>query len=161
MPEFILDDAGTVDGREFSDLDAFTQGYIEALFFTDCDPSAYMTEIEADHEFQGGSIPADAGFSDLHPESLARIIADCAKFQASDAWRAFVTWRDNDDSPDTTPADDEQAGRDFWYTRNGHGVGFWDRPAHMYGPHQDALDKGSREFGGRDASWSAPFVFVE
>jgi hypothetical protein len=23
--------------------------------------------------------------------------------------------------------DREAAGRDFWYTRNGHGVGFWDR----------------------------------
>ncbi len=23
--------------------------------------------------------------------------------------------------------DDGQAGRDLWYTRNGHGVGFWDR----------------------------------
>jgi len=25
--------------------------------------------------------------------------------------------------------DDEQAGRDFWFTRQGHGVGFWDRKA--------------------------------
>jgi hypothetical protein len=23
--------------------------------------------------------------------------------------------------------DVEKAGRDFWYTRNGHGVGYWDR----------------------------------
>ena len=28
----------------------------------------------------------------------------------------------------------EQAGRDFWFTRNGHGVGFWDRPE-IYGDH--------------------------
>ena len=26
----------------------------------------------------------------------------------------------------------EQAGYDFWFTRNGHGVGFWDRPE-LYG----------------------------
>lgn len=42
---------------EWSDLSPFTQGYIEALF---------------EERFQFGG-----GFSDLAPETLARIIADC------------------------------------------------------------------------------------
>lgn len=69
-------DAGTADcpdcgGRGelpayvWSDLDAFTQGYVEALF-----------------ESGGGRIGPVfqwvCGFSDLAPETLARIIADCA-----------------------------------------------------------------------------------
>jgi len=28
----------------------------------------------------------------------------------------------------------EQAGHDFWLTRNGHGTGFWDKPE-IYGEH--------------------------
>lgn len=40
---------------------------------------------------------------------------DCAKFQAENAELL------------TKAGDDWQNGSDFWYTRNGHGVGFWDR----------------------------------
>ena len=45
--------------------------------------------------------------------------------------------RDDGDSSDANPADDTQAGRDFWFTRNGHDAGFWDRPTHYYGPFAD------------------------
>lgn len=38
------------------------------------------------------------------------------------AFREEITWRDLA----------EQAGHDLWLTRQGHGVGFWDRPA-FYG----------------------------
>ena len=41
----------------------------------------------------------------------------------------------------------EQAGHDFWLTRNGHGTGFWDRPE-TYGEHcADMFTKASEGFG--------------
>jgi len=87
MPEFRLDTSGHVaaqpafDGRagygtspgraarvsgsvSWANLDAFTQGYIEALFFT---------STGDDGE------PLEQGFSDLAPETLSRIISDCER----------------------------------------------------------------------------------
>jgi len=141
MPEFTLQSTGTVhDVRapsiealkrvdvDFCDLDAFTQGYVEALFFTSECPQVDTEEsMSAEHQadmFEGrtsGSIPGDVGFSDLAPDSLARIIADCAAFQSDNAELLELAY-----SRDYSA---EQAGRDFWFTRNGHGVGFWNRDA--------------------------------
>jgi hypothetical protein len=126
MPEFQLDASGEVQGRTFEELDPFTRGYIEALFFTETS-SIPMVDWHSEesqhrvHEGQAdGSIPADAGFSDLHPDSIARIMRDCEAFQT----RAAVLLAEAYKRPDYSA---EQAGRDYWYTRNGHGVGFWDR----------------------------------
>ena len=82
-------------------LDLFRRGYIEAGYFTEGD----------DSELQG----------DLDPAAFKRVSADCATF-VRDNWPQLVeaaerfgyTW--------------ERAGADFWFTRNGHGVGYWDRP---------------------------------
>lgn len=109
MPEFILDTGGAVtQSWRWVDLDAFTQGYVEALFFTDSGPD----------EGQLG----DAGFADLAPEALQTIITDCARFQTDPSAEPLlaIAYECYDYSA-------EQAGRDFWFTRNGHGVGFWDR----------------------------------
>ena len=56
--------------------------------------------------------PIDRNYSmdDLSPETLARMVADCERFQ----WEAVIA-----------PHFDE-AGADFWLTRNRHGAGFWD-----------------------------------
>ena len=41
----------------------------------------------------------------------------------------------------------EQAGHDFWLTRNGHGTGFWDSPE-IYGEHNaKRFTKVSESFG--------------
>lgn len=82
----------------------FEQAYIEALYFTD-------TGTDSD-------IPSDARLS---PETRESIKQDCARFLAlfaDDIGESGVHW--------------EQAGHDFWLTRNGHGAGFWDRPE-LYG----------------------------
>jgi len=40
-----------------------------------------------------------------------------------------------------------QAGNDFWFTRNGHGIGFWDRPE-IYGDYYAELfTKIAKSFG--------------
>lgn len=98
VPQFELNSAHSA---EWKSLDSFTQGYIEALFFTNSG--------DRDDE-----ITADKGFSDLAPQTLATIIADCAKFQDDAKIVCCIDGRE------------AEAGRDFWFTRNGHGVGFWD-----------------------------------
>lgn len=99
MTQFQLDTSGAVDALPlkgsdldpgawlWSDLSPFTQGYIEALF-------------AAAREENG--VFAHAGFSDVAPETLACIIADCA---------AFIAQHPGWDHPD--------GGRLFWEGRNG------------------------------------------
>ena len=80
----------------------FLDGYLEALAFTD---------QQADDECAG---------CELSPELLASAADDCERFQQLASIlleRAYAAGYGAD-----------QAGRDLWFTRNGHGVGFWDRP---------------------------------
>lgn len=84
-------------------VDQFVNGYIEALYFTDV------------HE--DSDIPMDAVLSD---ETIRDIKEDCEIFlneYASLLNRAI----------ECEGYDMVQAGRDYWFTRNRHGVGFWDR----------------------------------
>lgn len=82
-------------------MDVFTKQYIETMLWAE--------------SFPGTGEPLDGKFSikDLAPESLAKIEADCAKFQAKNA-------------DDLATRDDTDGGHDFWLTRNDHGSGFWD-----------------------------------
>tara|TARA_R110002072_G_scaffold69456_1_gene168264 strand:- start:44 stop:388 length:345 start_codon:yes stop_codon:yes gene_type:complete len=82
----------------------FINAYIEAIDFTECGDSE-----EPEH---GAEL--DATFE-------RESIIDCLAFYSR--IECFLS----DDNV-------EQAGRDFWFTRNGHGVGFWDRPE-IYGDH--------------------------
>lgn len=125
MPEFEMNGAHL---PEYRVLDPFTRGYIEAMFFTDTETG---TVHEAEDDFSrvwnpelDSSLPGDVGFEDLAPEALEAIKKDCANFQkVADAWlqRAY------DAGLKSSAYDETQAGRDFWFTRNGHGVGYWDR----------------------------------
>jgi hypothetical protein len=40
----------------------------------------------------------------------------------------------------------QQAGYDLWFTRNHHGVGFWDRPE-IWGPSADVLTRCAQALG--------------
>jgi hypothetical protein len=101
---------------KLNDLDQFTRAYLEAALWTSTD------ETNPD---QGGE-PLDDNYEieDIEPDTLAEMMADCAKFQADNA--ALI----NDDNVAVVAlADhscDARAGHDFWLTRNGHGAGFWD-----------------------------------
>jgi len=87
---------------KYEHLSHFTQGYIDAMFFTETGPD--------NPEFEG------LGFYDLAPETLTRIVSDCASFEMS-----------NKSLLDKAGYSPEYAGHDFWLTRNCHGAGFWDR----------------------------------
>ena len=104
MPEYILPISNIAD---FNSLDDFTKGYIEAAFFCECN----CDNKELEH--------AETG--DISPESMSEVIADCTAWQAMNA---NLLTRAYDRDYDAT-----RAGRDYWFTRNGHGVGFWDREA--------------------------------
>jgi len=88
-------------------LDTFTRAYIACALWS-----------STDNADDSGGEPLDANYneSDIAPATLAEIISDCAAFQT-----------DNADDLRTSRLSDEQAGHDFWLTRNGCGAGFWDR----------------------------------
>lgn len=79
--------------RQWEDLDAFTQGYVEAV-------------LRAAEDTLGGFTVCGVRFSDLAPETLARIIEDCV------AWRSEFTGSTAESS-----AERADMGRGFWRIR--------------------------------------------
>lgn len=139
MPKFTMDTTGRVpkvgpNGEDFTpvlitDLGAFEQAYLTAMFYT-------SDELET------------SGFSNLAPETLASILADCETFKASAAYKLVREAEDNEELGDLFEGDggvSSQAGHDFWLTRNGHGAGFWD--GDWPEPHASALDEVAKGFG--------------
>lgn len=107
MPEFILDHGDVAASRVFDGLDEFTQGYIEAMFFTNTGTG--------DDEENGLE---HATFAELAPAPFARIVADCQLFQTANAADLELACSGDYDMA--------HAGRDYWYSSQGHGCGFWD-----------------------------------
>ena len=74
-------------------------------------------DVPEDHPLHGISeddnFDKDFDSDDFTKEAVYAAIADCTKFQEENA-------------DDLSDEDSEQAGHDFWLTRNGHGAGFWD-----------------------------------
>lgn len=114
-----------------ADLDTFTRAYLVCALWASTDDSEN---------------PLDKSFSldDFAPEALAKAVFDCRTFRdqcarlaPSGVWRDFACLMS-----------DEQAGHDFWLTRNGHGAGFWDRGLDDIG---DRLTDVCDTFGGCDA----------
>jgi hypothetical protein len=92
-------------------LDTFTQAYIECALWS-----------STDNADESGGEPLDRNYSvqDVHPDTLAQMVADCDAFQ-----------EDNQTTLDLAELSPERAGQDFWLNRNGHGSGFWDE---YFGP---------------------------
>lgn len=88
------------EAKRWSDLDPFTQGYVEALF---CE-AVGSADFWANDAKAG--YPDGVGFSDLAPEALALILKDCA------AWRAEFSGDACERS-----AGREDMGREFWRIR--------------------------------------------
>lgn len=107
MPQFHLN-APTRVAHPFYSLDAFARGYVEAMFFTNCDSGC-------DDEFIANRL----GVEKLTCDSVASIAQECEAFIERASPLLELAY--------LRGYDEEQAGRDFWFTRQGHGVGFWDR----------------------------------
>lgn len=116
--------------------DDFARAYIVAALWSSIDS---WTDEEGDrHEDEN----LDGHFTpqDIEPQSLAWMLADCRAFQTANATQLAKAY-------ETQGYDVARAGHDFWLTRNGHGVGFWDRDLGEAG---DALSEAARALGERD-----------
>lgn len=123
--------------RNFN-LDKFVQGYMVAALWSSTGPS------EEPHACE--NLDDLFGVEDIAPECVKAMRETCTDFakanqadlQAYGVLRPFgvdgSTW-------------EECAGHDFWLTRNGHGVGFWDRGMGALG---DRLSDAAKVYGGVD-----------
>lgn len=105
MPEFVLNTPPKAQ-HPFYAMDTFARAYVEAVFFTNGDTGD-------DRE----NLLNDWGVECLTPESCAQIRLDCAAFKAaaSDTLAQAIDIYG-----------EEKAAHDFWFTRQGHGAGYWD-----------------------------------
>lgn len=77
----------------------FLRGYLNAALFAETDA-------------EGEPLDKNYGVRDFSKDALEEMFADATGF-LSENW-------------DDIAGDPERAGQDFWFTRNGHGAGFWD-----------------------------------
>jgi len=103
-------------------LDDMQASYLEAAFFTDTDD---IENPEFTKLFQ-----AQAYFACVRFEDAARYL----DINLRDLYSA------------------DQLGHDLWFTRNRHGVGFWDRPE-VYGDHKDIFTAFARAQGEHDVEF--------
>jgi hypothetical protein len=127
MPEFILNKPAPCWSTH---LDEFTGGYLEACFFTNCD-SGHEDETKAN----------DLGVGRVLKTTRAAMIADCERFQVENKTALESVY-------EVGIIDAAAAGRDFWFTRQGHGVGFWEGVSRGYPDETgEQLDSASKGFG--------------
>lgn len=100
-----------------TDLELFTLAFFDALYFTDTGGDGQPND----------DTPLDA-------ETKENLEADCRSF-----WWRFGAYIKNEPGQNATAA-----GHDFWMTRNGHGVGFWDGDWPVHG---ERLDAAARAYG--------------
>lgn len=99
-------------------IELLVKGYVECALWSSLDDG-------------GAPLDDEYGPEDLSPATLAEMQADCEDFAESNA-------------VDLVGMDPEQAGHDFWLTRNHHGAGFWDRGL---GDRGERLTKSAHPYG--------------
>lgn len=116
-------------------LDIFTRAYLECALFCETD--------ESDE-----SLGKNYAISDFAPEAIERAVKDCTEFLNANIADISKTpdWKGTDSYTNEGYSGLECAGHDFWYTRNGHGVGFWDREYYTQ-EERDRLTKACRAYG--------------
>ena len=112
-------------------LDEFTRAYIQAALWSSNDES---------DDSGGEPLDRNYGPEDIESKTLAKMIADCKKFQRQNA---------RDIAADVHDGDAEQrAGHDFWLSRNGHGIGFFDQGDYFGADEAERLQEAASDFGG-------------
>lgn len=93
----------------WANLDDFAKGAVAAALFTADD------EIGNRDQF------------DIDGESLAKLNSECQSFQRDNAEALDEAYACVPYAPDEQFSSAMRAGMDFWFTRNHHGCGYWDR----------------------------------
>lgn len=130
MPKFELNQ----NYRKYESFSAFEKQYVEAMFFTNGDTCSN----NEDHLNK-------LGVARLTNDSLLSIKVDCTKFLATVAdGKTVQEWLDQAET-DSDCNRSHCAAHDLWYSRQGHGCGFWDGdwPA----PYADVLDGAAKALG--------------
>lgn len=112
------------------DLDRMVAQYVETALWSSTDESD-----------DSGGEPLDSNYcaDDIHPKTLASMREDCQAFGKANA-EQIEQWAGNGGAW-------EQAGHDFWLTRNGHGCGFWDRGLGEWPADGQLLSENSKPYG--------------
>ena len=158
MPEFVMEGRNDAARMESE----FVLGFIEAIFWLETSPEWSAADwfsdkcrIAREEGTTSGNIPGDVGYADLHSDSLADIRADCEAWQAANSDTLAAAY--------ATGYTENQAGIDYYLTRNGHGAGFWDRGLGGIGDVLSDACRGSEVytwFGDHVEHGDAPFVHV-
>lgn len=110
---------------------AYGTEWRDAVNEMDADCSEGGAHEVTDEEDHSESLDGDYDVDDIDDATMDDFRVDCRDFyQANRA--------------DLVDMDAEQAGHDFWLTRNGHGAGFWDRGL---GERGDRLTAASKPYG--------------
>lgn len=104
-------------------IDDFTRAYLICALWSSCDENSNPLDDNYD-------------LDDFDPKSLQSMIEDCKDFQEHQA-----------ELLSKSELSEDQAGHDFWLTRNGHGAGFWDRGLGKVG---DELSDACKPYGSVD-----------
>ena len=92
--------------------------FISMRFMTKDQERFFRSYLEAIYFTETGDTDQPEAGDELHEQCLVKESEDCRKF-----FNAYHELFEGNEG---------QAAHDFWFTRNGHGVGFWDRPE-LYG----------------------------
>ena len=93
--------------------------------------AAYLEAVDFTELGEDGQPPIDA---EIDEDFLRESIIDCLAFYSR--IECYLS-----------PKNIEQAGHDFWFTRNRHGVGFWDRPEVYGDTYTEMFTKIAESFG--------------
>lgn len=111
-------------------IETFVLRYLEAILFGELDDSE-----------EGAPLDENFTIFDFSEDAREKACADCEEFLARASIRGFDVLSWNYDKA-------EQAAFDFYFSRQGHGTGFFDRPE-LYGEDRHALQEIAKGMGER------------
>lgn len=101
-----------------NEMDGMVKGYLEAALFTE------QERMEEDVQDEYGDFDVSEY---IEPISIDDFSKDSIKLAKMDCDKFLSKFSDDDLEEIFEYYDLFDLGNDFWFTRNGHGVGFWDR----------------------------------
>jgi hypothetical protein len=120
-------------------LKSFTDAYIKAALWSTTDES---------DDSGGEPLDKNYGPGDIATDTTAAMKRDCEKFydEQEESWAELEYRKGTQESMVQLGLSDEQAGRDFWLSRNGHGSGFFDEDD-LSENMQKRLQSAAKKFG--------------